>query len=100
MSDINHRRHNRERAWQPGDPRISAKTYLAKALYGWGRSSTLADRHCGGSVGNDFTDGRNGMSVRVREAKKRGRANLRFHENQATRKLARSADSMQERDDA
>jgi hypothetical protein len=62
--------------------------YIDKSLHGWGRTSLLADRTLGASIGNDFTNGDRGMAKSVRGAKKYVRSRFRFHENAATRKLA------------
>lgn len=76
-----------------GAIRVGRTDFLDKSMHGWGHKSLLADRNCGGSIGNDFTNGHRGMARAVRGAKKRARTQLRFHENQATRKLACSVDS-------
>lgn len=101
MTDRNHRRQNPaqvnqrfpgNKPWSEQAPRISLTRSFDRALKGWGHPSTLADRNCGGCCRNDFSDGRTGMGPAVRRAKQRARSLLRFHENQATRRLARAAD--------
>lgn len=66
--------------------------YLDKSLHGWGRTSLLADRIVGAGIGNDFSKGHRGMAKAVRGAKKFVRTRIRFHENDATRRLAQVAE--------
>lgn len=61
--------------------------YLDKSLHGWGRISLLADRRVCGVIGNDFTNGHQGMARAVHGAKKFVRSRIRFHENQMTQRL-------------
>ena len=67
--------------------------YIDKSLHGWGRTSVLADKRLGESIGNDFNKGGRGMATAVRGAKKFVRSRFRFHEKAATRKLAADVDS-------
>lgn len=115
MTDVNHRRKNRkpvnqrypEEAYHNGYATPGNKTapagacgvgrtdFLDKSMHGWGHRSQLADRSVGASIPNDFTNGRRGMARAVRGAKKRARTQLRFHEDQATQRLARSPEALE-----
>lgn len=70
-----------------GDIRIGKTDYLDKSMHSWGRKSSLADRTIGASIGNDFTNGHRGMAKAVRGAKKFVRSRIRFHENNAVKKM-------------
>jgi hypothetical protein len=70
--------------------------YIDKSISNWGRTAALADVRVQASIGNDFTDGHRGMAKAVRGAKKFVRTRVRFHENSATRKLARELPSSDE----
>lgn len=106
MTDINHRRKNRkpvnqrydEQAYHNGyacsegvrgaSQRVGRTDYLDKSMHGWGAVSELADQSFGAGIGNDFTNGHQGMANAVKGAKKFVRSRLRFHENAAMQKLA------------
>lgn len=70
-----------------GSQRVGRTDYLDKSMHSWGRSSTLADKSIGASIGNDFSQGHRGMAKSVKGAKKFVRTRIRFHENAATKKL-------------
>jgi hypothetical protein len=110
MTDVNHRRDNRKPVNQRYGPehyhngyaphegirgqsqRVGNTDYLDKSLHSWGRVSEFADIQVAASIPNDFTNGHRGMAKAVRGAKKFVRTRIRFHENAATKKLAREAD--------
>jgi hypothetical protein len=70
-----------------GAPRVGRTDYLDKSMHGWGRKSEIADKSIGAGIGNDFSNGHRGMARAVAGAKKFVRSRIRFHENQATKKL-------------
>lgn len=114
MTDINHRRQNRppvnqrypREQYHNGYAAVDDKEtamqrtgrtdYLDKSLHGWGRISQLGDRVVGASIGNDFCNGHRGMARAVAGAKKFVRSRVRFHENSATRQLARNSEQPEE----
>jgi hypothetical protein len=63
--------------------------HLDKSMHSWGAMAPLSDRKFGAGIGNDFCNGNRGMAKAVRGAKKYVRSRVRFHENQATRKMLR-----------
>lgn len=67
----------------------SAPSHADKAMQRWHRVSTIADASFGAGIGNDFTNGNRGMARAVSGAKKFVRSRFRFHENAATKMLAR-----------
>lgn len=91
----NHRRGFKAKAYTygggPGARGIANphRTFPDKSLQGWGQISTLSDRSIGASIGNDFTNGNRGMAKSARGAKKFVRTRIRFHDNAATRRMAR-----------
>jgi hypothetical protein len=107
MTDINHRRSNRKpvnqrlapheynNGYAPADGKRSAtraigKTdYLDKSMQAWSAVAPLSDESISASIGNDFVNGHRGMATAVRGAKKFIRTRVRFHENAATKRLAR-----------
>jgi hypothetical protein len=66
-----------------------AKTHRDSAMFCTGATAPLSDRRIGASIGNDFTDGNRGMAKAKHGAKKFVRTRTRFHENAATKRLAR-----------
>jgi hypothetical protein len=108
MTEINHRRGTRRTY-----PKITGKRstrfggrghgalptgdkpwrYIDKSMSGWIAKATLAGIRAGAWIGNDFTNGHRGMAKSARGAKKFVRSRVRFHENAATRKLARDTAS-------
>lgn len=60
---------------------------LDKSLHGWARKSEFADMTIGGSIGNDFCNGRRGMARSVKGAKKFVRTRIRFHEKATLDKM-------------
>ena len=65
-----------------------------KSMQGWGDTAQIADKRVGAGIGNDFANGNRGMARAVRGAKKFVRSRLRFHDNNATRKLAENRDEV------
>lgn len=71
--------------------------YLDKSLSSWHARGPLSDAAVSSkTIGNDFTKGHRGMAKSARGAKKFVRTRLRFHENAATKKLAREPDDLVE----
>jgi hypothetical protein len=106
MTEINHRRGTRrsypslrgKRATRLGGKKHGSLptgekpwAYIDKSMSGWIGKAPLAGVRAGASIANDFTSGHRGMARSVRGAKKFVRSRVRFHENAATRKLARDA---------
>ena len=104
MTDINHRRKNKEpvdrrydsEIYRNGYPRFedceknqrTGKTgYLDKSLHGSIRKSLLADKTVSATIGNDFCKGHRGMAKAIRGAKKFVRSRIRFHEKAATSRM-------------
>ena len=104
MTDINHRRKNRDQVDRRHDPiayrsgfardkdqeratRVGRTGFLDKSMHGSKRKSLLADKTISATIGNDFCNGHRGMAKAIKGAKKFVRSRTRFHENQATRKL-------------
>lgn len=91
----NHRRKN-PTLYPPDQPLrngyrpTKAWGYLDKSLHDWGQTAPLSGVLVGhASIGNDFTNGHRGMAKSVRGAKKYVRSRVRFHDNAATKRLAR-----------
>lgn len=63
--------------------------HLDKSMQGWEATAPLSDRKIAATIGNDFSNGNRGMAKAVRGAKKYVRSRVRFHENQAVRKMMR-----------
>jgi len=110
MTDINHRRRNRKPvnqrypsdAYQNGFAAPENKTeatgmvgktdYLDKSMHGWGAKAPISGESFSANIPNDFTNGHRGMAKAVKGAKKFVRTRVRFHENEATRRLAKEVE--------
>ena len=66
-----------------------AKKHKDSKGFGIGTRGQLSQRIVGTRVGYEFTNGHRGMAKARRAAKKFVRTRIRFHENAATRKIAR-----------
>ncbi len=107
MTDINHRRSNRKPVNQryrqdaynngyapsAGEKmswsRIGKTDYLDKSMHSWSSSAPVSGQIIAAGIPNDFTDGHRGMARAVHGAKKFVRTRVRFHDNAATRRLAK-----------
>lgn len=105
MTDSNHRRKNRKQVGRRHEPnayssgfarekdqdrqcRVGRTGFLDKSLHGSSRKSLLADRTVSAWIGNDFCYGHRGMAKAIKGAKEFVRSRTRFHEKQATQRLA------------
>jgi len=111
MTDINHKRRNRKPVNQRYDEhdyhngnahplnkiepvtgtlsRIGKTDFLDKSMRSWSSDAPLSGQVFEAGVANDFTNGHRGMAKSVKGAKKFVRTRVRFHENAATKRLAR-----------
>jgi hypothetical protein len=100
MTEHNHRRGTKGAMFVYGGCKrhngfgLTANAHRAtpdKSMQNWMAVSILSDSVIGAGIGNDFTKGNRGMAKSARGAKKFVRSRVRFHENAATRQLARLA---------
>jgi hypothetical protein len=73
-----------------------SERYRASPAGHAGENSVLADKSIGARWGGDNTDGHQGHAKAKRGAKKFVRTRIRFHENQATKRLADAANLARE----
>ena len=71
---------------------FKAQSHRYQGGFGTGVLAPLSDRHIGAHIGYDFTDGHRGMARAKKGAKKFVRSRTRFHENAATRRIARECE--------
>lgn len=87
MSKTNHRR--------VGDkPRKDSVRYQHSPIGGTGDLLPLSDKHIGAGWGGDNANGHAGFAHVKAGAKKFVRTRRRFHENQATKKLAQDKENI------